>query len=218
MSWFIKETPLVKKYKKYRQVSQKLHNQIREIGLKDESFKEATVLLGIRKGKKIVLDHEDEVASVMDFTFYDCRWQGDNAVARYQAEVGGATAVEQELLAAMEAAATSLFRIDSVRKADRMLFLTDLLAAEPGDPIPLIDVGFSETAMPGMLIFTRLVRLADFNMSAGASFVFPDEKEAYLLRQHQVLMRKVKSEDTAVQRFVAFFKLNQKVGLGLGYK
>lgn len=69
-----------------------------------------------------------------------------------------------------------------------------------------------------MLVFTRLVQLADFNMSAGASFVFPGEKEAYLLRQYKVLMRKVKSEETAVQQYVAFFKLNQKVGLGMGYQ
>jgi hypothetical protein len=218
MSWFIKETPLVKKYKQYRKAGTALHSQIMKSCLDEHVIPEATRLLGLRKGRIIVLDDEDDLASVMDFALHDYRWEGKSAVQRYRAEVGGKTAVEQELLAALEAATTSLFRIDSIRKADRMLFLTDLLAAEPGDPIPLIDVGFSETAVPRTLVFTRLVRLADFNMSAGASFVFPRDKEAYLLSQHKVLLRKVKSEDTAVQRYVAFFKLNQKVGLGLGYK
>ncbi len=217
MSWFIEDTPLVKKYKKYRQTGQKLHSQVHEIGLKDEAFEEATALLGIRKGKTIVLENENEVASVMDFALYDCRWQGKSAVERYQEEVGGKTAIERDLLTGILSAYTSLFRIESVRKAERTLTFTDLLA-DGSDPVQIIDVGFSETAVPGLLIFFRLVPLAEFNMSAGAAFVFPANRERYLLRQHKAIMRQVKSEDTAVQRYVAFFKLNQRVGLEVGYQ
>lgn len=216
MSWFIKETPLVKKYKKYRQAGVELHTQIMQTCLDEQAIPEATRLLGVRKGRNIILDDEDELPSVMDFALHDYRREGKNAVQRYQEEVGGKTAVEQKLLAALLESYTSLFRIDSVRKADRALLLTDLLAAEP-TPIRLIDVGFSETAVSGFLLFTRLVSLADFNMSAGAAFVFSGDRETYLLRQHKGLMRKVKSDDTAVQRYVAFFKLNQRIGLGIGY-
>jgi hypothetical protein len=217
MSWFIKETPLVKKYKKYRKIGQDLNNRVREIGLKDEAFAEATHLLGIRKGRTIILDDEDDIASVMDFALNDCRWEGKNAVERYQEEVGGKTAIERELLAGMLSAYTSLFRIESVRTAARTLTFTDLLAAE-SDRVQIIDIGLSETAVPGLLIFFRLVPLVDFNMSAGAAFVFPANRENYLLRQHKKIMRQVKSADTAVQRYVAFFKLNQRLGLGMGYQ
>jgi hypothetical protein len=217
MSWFIQETPLVKKYKKYRKIGQDLNNQVREIGLKNEAFEEATHLLGIRKGRTIILADEDDIAPVMDFALNDCRWQGKNAVERYQEEVGGKTAIERELLAGMLSAYTSLFRIESVRTAARTLTFTDLLAAE-SDPVTIIDIGLSETAAPGFLMFFRLVPLADFNMSAGAAFIFPADRERYLLRQHKVIMRKVKSADTAVQRYVAFFKLNQRLGLGMGYQ
>ena len=44
------------------------------------------------------------------------------------------------------------------------------------------------------------------------------EREKYFLRQHKSIMRKVTPEDTAVQRFVAFFKLNQRAGLEIGYE
>lgn len=217
MSWFIKETPLIKKYKKYRRVGQDLNNRVREVSLKEEAFEEATALLGIRQGRTIILDNEDDIAAVMDFALNDCRWQGKNAVERYQEEVGGKTASERELLSGMLAAYTSLFRIESVRTAARTLTLTDLLAAE-SDPVIIIDINLSETAVPGLLLFFRLVPLADFNMSAGAAFVFPANQERYLLRQHKAIMRKVKSEDTAVQRYVAFFKLNQRAGLEIGYE
>lgn len=217
MTWFIKDTPLIKKYKKYRRVGQDLNNRVHDVGLKKEAFEEATALLGIREGKTIILDHEDDIAAVVDFALNDCRWQGKTAMERYQEEVGGKTAVERELLAGMLAARTSLFRLDSVRTAARTLTFTDLLAAD-SEPVTIIDIGLSETAVPGILMFFRLVPLADFNMSAGMGFVFPPQKTRYLLRQHKVIMRKVNSEDTAVQRFVAFFKLNQRFGLETAYQ
>lgn len=215
MPWFVRDTPLVKKYRKYRSASVDLHTKIMQ-GLNEQVYKEATGLLGVRKGKMIVLD-EDELPSVMDFALYDCRWQGKNAVELYQEEAGEERVIERELLAAMLSAYTSLFRLEYVRKAEKTLTFTDLLAAE-SDPVKIIDIGLSETAVPGLLVFFRLVSLADFNLSSGASFIFPPDKESYLLRQYQVIMRKVKSEDTAVQRFVAFFKLNQRIGLERGYE
>lgn len=215
MPWFVQDTPLVKKYRKYRNASVDLHTKIMQ-GLNEQVFEEATGLLGVREGKTAVLD-EDELPSVMDFALYDCRWQGKNTVELYQEGVGERTAIERDLLAAMLSAYTSLFRLDYVRTAERTLTFTDLLAAESA-PVKIIDVGLSETAVPGFLMFFRLVPLADFNMSAGASFIFPPDRESYLLRQHQVIMRKVKSEDTAVQRFVAFFKLNRRFGLERGYE
>ncbi len=148
MSWFMKESPLVKKYKKYRDVGESINHQ----------------------------------------TLETCR---------------------------MLHAHTSLFRIESIRQAENTLILSDLLTEQ--EPIRLIDISLSQTAAPDYLLFLRLIPLDDFTMSAGFGFVFPPGKEKFLLRQQKILMRKVQSEDTAVRRFVAFFKLNQRVGLGMGY-
>ncbi len=214
MAWFIKESPLVKKYKKYRKVGQALNNQVLET-FGDGRIGEATRLLGIRKGKTIILEDENQMQPLMDFTLYDCRQDGKNAVEQYQAEIGGKTKIERELLAGMLHSYTSLFRVESIRKAESALVLSDLLTEQ--EPVKIIDLGFSETAVPGLLIFLRLIPLDDFNMSAGFSFIFSGDREEHLLRQHKILLRKVKSEETAVKRFVAFFKLNQRIGLGMGY-
>lgn len=216
MSWFFKDSPLVKKYKKYRKKGQSLNSQVMNTSLDERAFGDATRLLGIRKGKTIILDDEDDLPAVADFALYDCRFDGKNAIERYVDEAGGKDEIERELLAGMRRAYTSLFRIESVRRADRTLVLTDLLTEQ--EPVEMIDVGMSDTAVPGLLIFLRLIPLHDFNMSAGFGFVFPAERESYLLRQHKIMMGKVKSPDTAVQQFVAFFKLNQRVGIGMQYQ
>ncbi|MCP4426851.1 MAG: hypothetical protein GY803_20375 [Chloroflexi bacterium] len=214
MSWFIKESPLVKKYKKYRQIGKNLNDQAVD-AFAGDVFRKATHQLGVRKGKTIVLDDENDLSTIMDFALHDCRHKGRNAYERYQAEIGGQTKIERELLAGMLRSYTSLFRIESIRKADRALVLADLLTKR--EPVEIIDLGLSKTAVSGLLIFIRLVPLDDFNISAGLGFIFPGDKESYLLRQRKVLMKKVKSEDTAVKRFVAFFKLNQKAGLEMKY-
>lgn len=216
MSWFFKDSPLVKKYKKYRKEGRSLNSQVMNTCLDDRAFRDATRLLGIRMGKAIMLDDEDDLSAVMDFALYDCRIEGKSAVERYADEVGGKDEIERELLAGMQRAYTSLFRIESVQRAHRTLVLTDLLTEQ--EPVEMIDMGLSETAVPGPLIFLRLVPLSDFNMSAGFGFVFSEERESYLLRQHKIIMNKVKSPDTAVQRFVAFFKLNQRVGSVMRYQ
>jgi hypothetical protein len=216
MSWFIQESPLVKKYKKYRKKEQSISSQLVETCLDGRVFMDATRLLGVRKGQEVMLDDEDELPAVMDFALHDCRLDGKTAVEIYEDEVEGKDEIEREILAGMRRSYTSLFRIESVRRASRILVLTDLLTER--EPVEMIDVNLSDTAVPGLLIFLRLVPLTDFNMSAGFGFIFPAERETYLLRQHKVIMRKVKSEDTAVQRFVAFFKLNQRVGLEMRYR
>lgn len=86
------------------------------------------------------------------------------------------------------------------------------------DNIPLMDIALSKTAVPGILLFTRLIPFKDFNMTSGAGFVFPGELEKYLLKRYKKLRKKVESDSESVKRFVAFHKLSKSSGLKVKYE
>jgi hypothetical protein len=73
-------------------------------------------------------------------------------------------------------------------------------------------IGFSQTATPGLLMFTRIVPLRDFSMTSGMTFVFPASQEKFLLNEYPKLARKIPSPRESVRRFIAFFKLNRRYG------
>ncbi|MBI4316908.1 MAG: hypothetical protein HY675_00340 [Chloroflexi bacterium] len=90
----------------------------------------------------------------------------------------------------------------AVSKSDHSLTLRDLLSER--EDVKLTDVGFSQTAIVGSLLFLRVVPFDDFNMTSGIAFVFPDDLESYLLRKYKKLAKKVPSESDSTKRFVSF--------------
>jgi hypothetical protein len=85
------------------------------------------------------------------------------------------------------------------------------------EDIPLIDILFSRTVEPDMLLFTRIVPLPMMNMTAGIAFVFPGDSEASLLRRYKRLGKRVKVETEAARRLVAFFQLNRTEGIEVAF-
>jgi len=85
------------------------------------------------------------------------------------------------------------------------------------EDLPLIDMMFSRTAAPGMLLFTRVVPLAGMNMTAGIAFAFPGGSEAHLLRRYKRLGKRVKADTEAARRLVAFFQLNRTEGIEVSF-
>ncbi len=133
----------------------------------------------IRKGgrKLGLLDHgvlyfetEDESNVLMEFCIHDCREVGRNAVDRLLGRpgVGGA---ERKLLESMRRAWFSLFRI--CRAVPGVgVETTDLLQEQD---VFIVDLNFSRTAIPGLVLATRIVPVGDDYMTTGAALpVEPD--------------------------------------------
>lgn len=211
-SWVAKKkTPdIVKTYKKYREVSRELNDNIVNSYMDEDVIDGVSKLFGIREGNTLVLESEDEGDILMDFAIHDYRVDNKNAIEIYQETTGGKNDVEKTLLNAYLASYTSLFKINSVLPSESALILTDSLNNK--DEIKLIDIGFSQSAKPDYLLFTRVVQLPELNMTSGMAFIFPGESERYLLKQYKILGKKVKSNNEAIKRFVAFFKLNRTDG------
>jgi len=207
---------LSEKYRTYRQMGRALNRKIMDACLERHILMESARLLGMARGDTLIFDSEEETAVLMDFALHEYKVNQKNAIALYREKIGGQNEVEKELLDAWLSSYTSLFKIVSILESENMLLLHDLLNKR--ENIKLIDVAFSRTAAPGLLLFIRLIPFKDFHMTSGISFVFPGHLERYLLRRYKKLSKKVKSESDSVKRFVAFLKLNRTDGLEVRYE
>ncbi|MCI0461510.1 MAG: SEC-C domain-containing protein, partial [Gemmataceae bacterium] len=135
----------------------------------------------------LVLDSEDQIAVLMDYCIYEVRRRGRTAFEQYLADSPPAPdSDEMVLLKAMQQAHHSLFLVEA---AERGVGVTvrDLLR---GDTHFIMDVGFSQTAQPGLVLAFRITSPENFSMTTGAALpvgMLPqNDREAWL---HPLLKR-----------------------------
>lgn len=205
-------------YKKHRVIGKELNIKIMDYLFKKigkAAIEQSAKVLGFLEGKnRLVFDSEEEVSVMQDFALNEYRINSKTAIEIYQEEVGAANEIEAEILAALILAQTSLFKVTAKFEEKGLLMLDDLLNAESN--IELMDISFSETAVPGMLLFIRLVRGPAFNRSSGISFVFYDEP-ATIVRKYKNIYARIKPQRDSRRRFIAFFKLNKLEGKAVRY-
>jgi hypothetical protein len=202
----------IQKYQQYRGIAQQLSEKVIEKFTDNQSLKVVGKLLGITEGKTVMLDSEEELNFITDFSLFEYQVEGKNFVQRYQEdETAKKTEIEMEILTAQSLSYTSLFKITETDPVNATVTLSDLL--NNNQELKIININLSQTAYPGLLIFTRIEPFADFNVSSGMFALFSGDSERSLLKKMKIMMRKIKSDSESVQRFVAFFKLNRKEGL-----
>jgi hypothetical protein len=112
----------------------------------------------------LVLDHEDDLAVIMDFAVFECRIEGETVFDRYRSQAKKITAMEEEILAACDNAFSSLFQLHATAPAEGTLVMQDLLDMR-GEVI-LTDLASSATSVPGLLFFARILPFPQFNMTS----------------------------------------------------
>jgi hypothetical protein len=119
------------------------------------------------------------------------------------------------MLEALITSSTSLFKVSAVAPSEGTLLLADVLHG--GLPLPLIDLNFSRSVVPGVRLFFRPVQLGAITMTSGICLAFPGPIEHALRKQEQQLSRPLRNKSAAVRRFVACFRLSRKQGLDVRY-
>jgi tRNA threonylcarbamoyladenosine modification (KEOPS) complex Cgi121 subunit len=208
------EKLLLKKYKQYRKLSRELAEKILERYTDEKSLKTVSQLMGIREGSTLVLESEDEVFFLMDFSLFEYLVEGKNFIQRYLEEQAEISETERSLLQAKLSNYTSLFEIVEANGKTARVKLKNLL--ESSSEITIMDINLSRTARPGLLMFTRIVPYPDFNMTSGMFCLFEAGTAKTLLKRFKVMKKRVKSDSESIQRFIAFFKLNRTEGLATG--
>jgi hypothetical protein len=202
-------------YQAYRKAARELNHQLMDALVERPVLMRAARALDIARGNTFVFESEAEMNVLVDYALYEYRLHGQSLVQRYREQTPSLSPMQRELLDGMCQAYTSLFRITEVQAAESTLVLADRL--QQREDIPLIDILFSRTVEPDMLLFTRIVPLPMMNMTAGIAFVFPGDSEASLLRRYKRLGKRVKVETEAARRLVAFFQLNRTEGIEVAF-
>ncbi len=205
------ENPLIAEYKKYRNEAKKLSDVILKQYTDEQSLDTITRLMGIRHGKSVIVESDEEVNFIMDFGLYEYRFDGQNFVERYQASNPTLSQNETKIIAAKLLAYTSLFKIIDANPSNSTVLLSDLLNNK--QKVEMMDINLSITAKLGYLMFTRLVPFENMNMSSGMFCVFPQSYEIALLKEYKSKMKKVKSDIESQQKFIAFYKLSKTKGI-----
>ncbi|WP_243292648.1 hypothetical protein [Bacillus sp. FJAT-47783] len=124
--------------------------------------------------------------------------------------------MEKKILEGLLQSYPSLYQVKNVSQVENKIYVEDILQNK-GEELNFIDSGFSETIKPGLLLFTRIIRLEEFNISSGFSFVFHPNIQHYLFNRLKKLQKKVPHELESVKRIVAFYAFNQKDGINVYY-
>ncbi len=202
-------------YQAYRQAARELNQQIMDALVERAVLMPAARALDIARGDTFVFESEAEMNVLMDYALYEYRVHGQTLVQGYREKTTPLSPMQQELLDGMCQSYTSLFRIMAVQSTESVLVLADRL--QQREDIPLVDIMFSRTAEPGMLLFTRVVPLSVMNMTAGIAFAFPGGTEAHLLRRYKRLSKRVKADTESARRLVVFFQLNRTDGIEVAF-
>lgn len=210
------DSPLVEKYKQYRQAGKDLHHNAMEFIGDAAPLKQAATALGMKgQGRQIIFDNEDEMSILMDYMLHECRTQGKTVMERYQEEVGPQNQLEEIVLPAIISASTSLFEVESVGRGECALFLRDVVNA--GNNLRLIDISFSQNAVPGLIFFIRPFVFEEFSMTSGVAFVFPPSEKQLLRRRALSPKLKGQAPPIAARRYRTFFKLSKRRGFEVQY-
>jgi hypothetical protein len=201
-------------YVKYRQEEVKFIGDKIIPQIKGEEIEEAARLLNIGlEGKKLMPDNPMEFDYIMDFIIYELRVDGKNLVERFADIYRPESDMEAAVLNAMLNQYSSLYRVVNISREKRMLFYKDIFNNVRNTR--LIDLTFSNTAEPGLLVYTRILPLPELNMTSGTSFVFPEDSENKLLSAYTSVEINKK---TSMERFMFFNAASKVLGIAIGYE
>jgi len=216
---FLTKYNTLRKYKKYREVGKALNHKIIDCFVDRDTIILSGKYLGLVslvKKNTLIFDNESETAALMDFAINEININGNSAVQLYKDKGIFENNIERIILKALLNSYTSLFKLTNIISHKNTLILTDLININC-EPIELIDIGLSQTAAAGSLIFLRIVSFADFNMSGGFGFAFNIDLDEYLLKEYKHIAKRVKSSSESLKKFVAFFKLYRRYGLEIDF-
>ncbi len=170
---------IVALYQRLRSVRLRLNNEL--VGrLSRNALEEGGKKLGILRRGMFVFDNEDESSVLMDYCIHDVYRSGRNAIDQYlEDNPPDPVSDEMACLQAMRHAKYALVIVTRIEPGVGC-HIHNLFT---GETRLLVDMGFSETARPDVLLATRLLDFGAFVTTTGAAVPLgvlgSDESEAW---------------------------------------
>jgi hypothetical protein len=155
---------ILARYHRMREVGRRLSTEIVHT-LGREDIHQAGEALGLLRNDVLVFDTEDVASILMDYAIFFLRHDGLNAVDRYLNSRPPDDPVELQWLCDRQATRYTVYQ---VRVASRG-FGVECLDLVYNENISVIDIGFSETAGPGVTFAGSIFPMGEFWTATGAS-------------------------------------------------
>jgi hypothetical protein len=212
----------IRSYRELRKAGRVFHGKVLKVIPRPIIVSTATELGLWRKG--ILVADEDGADVLADRMIYDKRWAGKSALEHFEEEVAESawTDDERRFGRAMRTAYVSLFEIVDTCPGSHVVLgdrLAGVRSGETSPQIELVDLGLSETALPGALLVARLLDAGEFSMSTGVGFPFAADREAAILRYlggREPGFRK-KRLDMPEDYSLFFYRLHRRFGIDVTY-
>jgi hypothetical protein len=216
-------TEQVRIYRALREAGKYFHGRLLQ-GVPRDILVATAQEFGLWKGGVLVAE-QDETDILTERLIYDRRWDGKTTLEHIADRNAGTclTSEEQRLFAAMQNGIFSLFRIQAIHPGSHAVLsdrLAELRMGQAQPLVELIDMGLSETGVPGALLATRLLDAGGFVMTAGVSYPFSIEREPAILsylRQKEFGYRK-RRLDLPENYSLYFFRLHRRFGVEVMYR
>ena len=178
----------------------------------DFDLRKVGKLLDIYHNGKMIFESENELSIMMDFAITESLFNGKSLVER---ELESAKDLDNDhrlILEAFRSSYTSLFEVIVNNASASTVKLYDTLNNSEEE---IVDVNFSRTVNPGLLLFCRIVRIQDFAMTSGAVFIFRGQLRDVLVRRYRSGLKSRFAINESVTRFILFHGLNREFGEAL---
>ncbi len=173
---------MISRYKRLREVGRELSNKLVKRLSKDVLY-EGGKRLEILQDGTLVFNSEDETAILMDYCIYNVRRKGRNAVEQYLIDsAADPDSDEMVCLRVMQHAIYSVFIVESV---DPGLGVS-VRNVFSNETVFIVDMGLSDSAVPGLVFASRLLSHEDFAVTGGAALpigVPPDDQRQAITKE-----------------------------------
>jgi hypothetical protein len=209
-----KKSPFYSHYIQLREIGKRLSEEIPKAYDLEKAIPAIVRILGIGNGKNIMMESEEEINFFIDFLLHEYKEKGQKLLERYRVDHPEADSLTAEYLEAGKNSYTSLFKVIDTQPKEMSLTLSDLLNPT-AEALTVLNINLSKTAVPGGVVFSRLLPFAEFNGFSGMFAAFEPGGDRALLKRYKVMKKRVKSDQESVQRFVACFKLQRVIGIDI---
>lgn len=156
---------IISRYQRLRQVGRSLNDQLVNLISKD-AVHEGGRSLGILRGETLAFHTEAEAFVLMEYCIYNVRRNGRNAIEQFLIDSPpDPESDEMACLRAMQHAIYSVFVVESVDRGLGVI-VRNLKSQEV---FLVVDLGFGQTAKPGLVFASRLLHQDGFSMTSGAT-------------------------------------------------
>ncbi len=169
--------------------------------------------LGFVNGRVITVDETTEDLNLlMSYALFYYTIKGKTLLQMYKEEAGAELdEVDIRILDAKISSKVGFFKVISRQPQTYTLTLRPLGQKDVSD-IMVTDIGFSASAVIGLVIYLRIIEIDDLAMTAGFTFAFPEKHETYILRNYQSVGRTFNVNNKDCQEFLGVRKLSQSHG------